>query len=539
MGLRAKLLIAPAIAIAMLLAFAVSAFYGLSRQSAALDDIVQKQFAQYGASARIAQEVAVAHAGLHRILNWGATQDAEQVAEAIKRETERLNGASAEFRRFAASLDPSAEETRPAAEALEQLTQYAKHAATALDMAAVDVNMGMRKMQHAVEAYERLSARFGVLIDLQRRQAEASFNAARAAEYRALIVCSILFVIAVVASIATGLFMSGRILAPLRSASAIAQRIAVGDLRSTIDQRGSDETAQLLRALASMQDGLRAIVEKVGTGASAVAGAAQSMAASSGLIEEGSRKQSNAAQATAASIEQLSASIAAVADGAEQVRTVSEASLGHARDGANTLGDLDGEIHGMQLAVNEIAGAVSEFVRSARTIDGMTQQVTDIAEQTNLLALNAAIEAARAGAQGRGFAVVADEVRKLAEKSAAAAREINTVTQSLGERSERVNAALNRGNAALESSQAHAKAVSDVLIAGEGSANQASHGVGEITSSVREQRAAAEEIARNVEHIARMAEENVRAVSKATGAARNLGALAGELNESVGHFKLS
>ena len=36
-----------------------------------------------------------------------------------------------------------------------------------------------------------------------------------------------------------------------------------------------------------------------------------------------------------------------------------------------------------------------------------------------------------------------------------------------------------------------------------------------------------------------MAEDNVRAVSKATGAARNVGALAGELNESIGHIKIN
>jgi len=538
MRLRAQLLVAPGIAIAMLLAFAVSAFYGLSRQSDALDDIVQKQFAQYRASARIAQEIAVLHSGLYRILNWGTAQDAGKVEVDIKHETARLENAVAQFSRFAASLDAHAEETRFAAEAQEQLAQYTKHAATALAMAGGDAKAATRKMQGAEEAYQRLSGRLSALIDIQRRQAEASFTAAREAEFRALIVCCILFVIAVVASIATGLIMSRRIRAPLKAASEFAQRIAVGDLRSVIDQRGSDETGELMRALASMQDGLRAIVEKVGRGASAVAAAAQSMAASSDLIEDGSRNQSNAAQATATSIEQLSTSIAAVAEGAEQVRAVSEASLGHARDGANSLGDLNSEIKGMQLAVDDIAGAVSDFVKSARTIDGMTRQVTDIAEQTNLLALNAAIEAARAGEQGRGFAVVADEVRKLAEKSAAAAREINTVTQSLAERSERVNAALVRGNTALGSSQAHAKAVSNVLIAGEGSANQASHGVGEITRSVREQRAASAEIARNVDQIARMAEDNVRAVSKAAGAARNLGALAGELNESVGHFKI-
>jgi methyl-accepting chemotaxis protein len=236
-------------------------------------------------------------------------------------------------------------------------------------------------------------------------------------------------------------------------------------------------------------------------------------------------------------VEEVTVSIGLVAENAAEVGRQAKESAELTHEGNRNADAMVTEINSIEQVMREVEQSVHEFIERAHTITGMTQQVKDIADQTNLLALNAAIEAARAGEQGRGFAVVADEVRKLAEKSAKSASEIDQVTNSLNQKSSQVEARVQGGLRSLLATQAHVDRVSAVLIEAGESVTKSSSGVNDIAAAVNEQSLASNEIARKVEKIAQMSEENHAAVNSNSEDIQHLEKLARELQTAVGRFK--
>jgi len=313
---------------------------------------------------------------------------------------------------------------------------------------------------------------------------------------------------------------------------------ANGDLSRRVPVTSGDEIGRISGAFNALVDNFQQIVREVHDHANNVSSAAEQLAANANQVADNSLRQSDAATNTASAVEEMSVSIASVADATNEVAHLSQDSLARAISGQKNLDQMIGEIERVETAVKQMADSVEAFVKSSQSITSMTQQVRDIAEQTNLLALNAAIEAARAGEQGRGFAVVADEVRKLAEKSAQSASQIDVVTKALGDQSEQVERSVQSGLQSLQTSQAHIQSVTTVLALSNESVNGVNAGVDNITSSVNEQKLASQEIARNVEHIASMAEGNNAAVQRTVLAVQDMERLAMALKSSVGRFKV-
>jgi methyl-accepting chemotaxis protein len=325
---------------------------------------------------------------------------------------------------------------------------------------------------------------------------------------------------------------------PLASAVVLAQRISEGDLNSNIAARQKDEVGMLLQALAKMQDELRAMIGDVAQSASAVSASASMLASGAGESISRAQVRTEATGATAAAVEEMTVSIAQVAEHAQEAAAVAERSSMLAREGEAIVRAASGEMNSIAQSVKHGSELVETLNRRSAEISTIVKVIKDIADQTNLLALNAAIEAARAGEQGRGFAVVADEVRKLAERTGSATSEIGAMIEAIQRETSSVVATMQAGGD---------KVVHGVKLADEAAAAlekinaqtlEAVASVNAIASATREQQGASTDIARNVERIAQMTEESGTNAHSNAEAAQNLERLASALQTRVARFRL-
>jgi methyl-accepting chemotaxis protein len=181
---------------------------------------------------------------------------------------------------------------------------------------------------------------------------------------------------------------------------------------------------------------------------------------------------------------------------------------------------------------------ITSLGEQSHQISNIVMVIKEIADQTNLLALNAAIEAARAGEQGRGFAVVADEVRKLAERTTQSTQEIAAMIQSIQAGTDNAVAGMSEGSTRVnEGVRMVGRAGSSMELIQDG-VQKVLAAIGDISASLREQNASSNQIARNVEGIARMTDETSTIVRDVAASADQLEQLAAALKDSVGQFKL-
>jgi len=343
--------------------------------------------------------------------------------------------------------------------------------------------------------------------------------------------------VSVLLAVLLGWLITRSITSPLRKAVALNQQVAGGDLTAEVNHCSKDEIGDLMAALDQMIGQLRSTVSVVKTGVSGAHITSQHLSSTADSIRTASTHQSESSSAAAAAIEELTVSIASVADSAHELAELASHGLQAGNAGSKQIDTLATEINALQSVIENLAVSVGEFVQSTQVIGSLTDEVKDIAEQTNLLALNAAIEAARAGEHGRGFAVVADEVRKLAAKSADSAKQIDAANQQLNAKSQELTERLADGRQSTEACKVNSASVSDSIHEIAGQIGRIVSAASEISTSVAEQRIASTDIARSMETVAQMAEENNASIEALAESSNELSVNADDLNRAVGFFK--
>ncbi|QVL36364.1 methyl-accepting chemotaxis protein [Aminirod propionatiphilus] len=361
--------------------------------------------------------------------------------------------------------------------------------------------------------------------------------------------------------------VAGRIVRPLRTVAAMAERAREGDLTVTRDDfalRSSDELGIMADALAAMIGSQADTVFQIRHAAEAVAATSTSLAA---LSEETNASMDEVrtrldqvlelSESNGTSIREMASSIQEMADGAQ---TMARAAVEGATAGERVGRTASASVEKVQAVVRDLEGvgerpragaeAMHHLAGAVKDIAGFVGVIGSIADQTNLLALNAA--AVRAGAAGRGFAVVAEEVRKLAGESNGAASEVSKLIGSLEK-------SMGDSIAVTEEAGAIMKATVDRAAAAVRELEEALEGtrrvidaIGTVASTSEEQAASSEEMASAMEQITegttrisglirsigRASEETSRAAEGVAGQAQEMNLRGEELLSRIARFRL-
>ena len=245
--------------------------------------------------------------------------------------------------------------------------------------------------------------------------------------------------------------------------------------------------------------------------------AAEQVEATSQMVSSSSQSLSQGATEQASSVEELTASIAAIStqtllneENAKKSSVIANTAKKNANEGNEQMGE-------MLLAMNDIN-------ESSQKINKIIKVIDDIAFQTNILALNAAVEAARAGEAGKGFTVVASEVKNLANRAAVAAKETTEMIESSIDKVESGTKIAN------QTAETLTKIINDT--------EKVSVIVDAIAEASHEQATGIEHINQGIHQVSQVVQTNAATSEESAAASEELSSQATQLKQLINEFNL-
>ena len=290
--------------------------------------------------------------------------------------------------------------------------------------------------------------------------------------------------------------------------------IADGDLTVDISLLSDKDT--MGRSLQKTANNLNRMFSEVSTSTTQVSSSSKQVADTAASIASSATQMASGAQSLAEGTTRQSASVEELTNSIAQVAEKTLANAGKTDHAAKLAQAVITKAEQGSRQMDEMIAAVNDITEASKSIRIIIETIDSIALQTNLLALNAAIEAAQAGEHGKGFAVVAEEVRKLAGQSAEAVQETSSVIQNSMQKTELGARVANEMAASLT------EIVSSI--------NESNQLITEIAKASEEQSSSISHINSTIDQVSQIVHQNSATAQQSAAAAQESAAAADEMS---------
>jgi methyl-accepting chemotaxis protein len=410
-----------------------------------------------------------------------------------------------------------------------------------------------------------------LLLERRTRESEASSSAA---------INTIRYGIpfAIVAVCAIGFVLTRNITRPLKAATSIADRMAVGDVSVEIegDDR-KDEAGQLLQAFKrmtgfqremagmagriaagdlhvqinpqsaqdllghafeSMVTNLRSLTGEISEAVNVLGSASSEIVASTTQLAASATETATAVTETTTTVEEVRQTAQVASEKAKSVSESAQKSAQISQVGRKSTDETVESMKRIHQQMSSIADSMVRLSEQTQAIGQIIAAVDDLTAQSNLLAVNAAIEAAKAGEQGKGFTVVAQEVKSLAEQSKQATAQVRTILNDIQKATSAAVMATEQGTKAVEAGVKQSAQAGESIQALTSSVAESAQAAAQIAASSQQQLIGVDQVVTAMESIKQATTQNVASAKQMETSARNLNDVGRKLKQLIERYKV-
>lgn len=352
-----------------------------------------------------------------------------------------------------------------------------------------------------------------------------------------------------------GYILAGFMISPIIKVTNIINKLAdldftENEIQKQLNKR-KDETGEMSRAISVLHEHLANVVSNLKDQSENLFSAADSLnvnvSESATAIEQVERAVSEIADAAsmqADETQKATENVILIGNMVQDTTSEAESLLVNATgmktsgdEASATLIELEQINKRAKEAIDTIYEQTNTTNESALKIREATTLITSIAEETNLLSLNASIEAARAGDQGRGFAVVASQIQKLAEQSNESARQIEAITDSLIDDSEKAVAIMGEVKEIMMKQNEHVTKTDEIFTQVKNGINSSIDGVTRIAEKTRQMDKARINVVDVVQSLTAIAEENAASTEETSASVTEVSSTVTNISDNTEKMK--